>query len=82
MRDTLALEAKELYGSMKNARGTKIGELKPKADAVLRAAKKVLKTTIFNSARSEFCFYCYLFITTRLSPPIYCYPPLLLPVRR
>lgn len=54
MRHTLALEAKELYGSMKNARGTKIGELKSKADAALRAAKKVLKTTTFNGARSEF----------------------------
>jgi hypothetical protein len=34
MRDTLALEAKELYGSIKNATGTKIGELKAMADAV------------------------------------------------
>jgi hypothetical protein len=54
MRDTLALEAKELYGSMKNARETKIGELKAKADAALRATKKVLKTTTFNGARSDF----------------------------
>jgi hypothetical protein len=28
MRDPLATEAKELYGSMKNVEGTKIGELK------------------------------------------------------
>jgi hypothetical protein len=54
MRHTLALEAKELYGSMKNARGTKIGELKAKADAALRAAKKLLKTTTFTGARNEF----------------------------
>lgn len=54
MRHTLALEAKELYGSIQNTRSTKIGELKSKADAALRAAKKALKTTTFNNARSEF----------------------------
>ncbi|KAJ6098842.1 hypothetical protein N7467_000377 [Penicillium canescens] len=54
MRDILALEAKELYGSMKNARGTKIGEPKAKADTALRAAKKDLKTATFNGARNEF----------------------------
>lgn len=40
MRDSLAVEAKELHGSMKNAAGTKIGELKAKAEAALRVAKK------------------------------------------
>ncbi|CAG7936683.1 unnamed protein product [Penicillium nalgiovense] len=54
MRDTLAQEAKELYGSMKNASGTKIGELKAKADAALRAAKKNLKEATFTGARNEF----------------------------
>ncbi|OOQ83285.1 hypothetical protein PEBR_35308 [Penicillium brasilianum] len=52
--DDLLEKAKELYGSMKNTRGTKIGELKAKADAALRAAKKLLKTTTFNGARNEF----------------------------
>jgi hypothetical protein len=54
MRDTFVLEAKELYGSIKNARGTKIGELKAKVDLVLRVAKKFLKITTFNGARSNF----------------------------
>ncbi|KAI2791759.1 hypothetical protein POX_c04637 [Penicillium oxalicum] len=54
MRDSLAVEARELYGSMKNAAGTKIGELKSKAEAALRAAKKQLKEATFNSARNEF----------------------------
>jgi ElaB/YqjD/DUF883 family membrane-anchored ribosome-binding protein len=54
MRDTLAVEAKELYGSMKNAAGTKIGELKAKAETALRAAKKQLKKTTFDGARQEF----------------------------
>jgi hypothetical protein len=54
MRGTLALEAKELYGSMKNATGTKIGELKAMADAALRTAKKHLKEATFTGARNEF----------------------------
>ncbi|KAK5805852.1 hypothetical protein VI817_000110 [Penicillium citrinum] len=54
MRDALALEAKELYGSIKNAEGTKIGELKMKADATLRTAKKKLKESRFNGAREKF----------------------------
>lgn len=54
MRDSLAVEARELYGSMKNAAGTKIGELKAKADAALRAAKQQLKKTTFDGARTEF----------------------------
>ncbi|KAJ5111419.1 hypothetical protein N7532_001954 [Penicillium argentinense] len=54
MRDSLAMEAKELYGSIKNAEGTKIGELKMKADATLRAAKKKLKESNFTGAREKF----------------------------
>ena len=54
MRDTLAVEARELYGSMKNATDTKIGELKAKADAALRVAKKKLKEATFTGARNEF----------------------------
>jgi hypothetical protein len=54
MRDALAVEAKELYGSIKNAEGTKIGELKMKADATLRAAKKKIKESKFNGARENF----------------------------
>jgi len=54
MRDALAAEAKELYGSIKNAEGTKIGGLKMKADATLRAAKKKLKESRFNGAREKF----------------------------
>ncbi|KAJ5110122.1 hypothetical protein N7532_002767 [Penicillium argentinense] len=54
MRDSLALEARALYGSMKKASGTKIGELKAKAEAALRATKKKLKEAAFNGARSEF----------------------------
>ncbi|KAJ5745102.1 hypothetical protein N7520_010284 [Penicillium odoratum] len=37
--DDLAAEAKELYGSMNNAASTKLGELKNKADALLRTTK-------------------------------------------
>lgn len=54
MRDTLTREAKELYRSMKNVSGTKIGELKAKADTALRIAKKNLKEAIFTSARNKF----------------------------
>jgi hypothetical protein len=54
MRDTLAVEARELYRSMKNATGTKIGELKAKADAALRVAKKKLKEATFSGARNKF----------------------------
>jgi hypothetical protein len=54
MRDTLAVEARELYGSMKRATGTKIGELKANADAALRVAKKKLKEAIFTGARNDF----------------------------
>ncbi|KAE8397492.1 hypothetical protein BDV37DRAFT_291961 [Aspergillus pseudonomiae] len=54
LRDSLAAEAKELYGSSKNAAGTKIGELKAKADANLRCAKAKLKKEAFNAARGEF----------------------------
>lgn len=54
MRDTLTQETKELYGSIKNASGTKIGELKAKADATLRAAKKNLKEATFTSTRNKF----------------------------
>ncbi|KAJ5127951.1 hypothetical protein N7448_008730 [Penicillium atrosanguineum] len=54
MRDTLAVEARELYRSMKKATGTKIGELKANADAALRVAKKKLKEAIFTGARNDF----------------------------
>ncbi|KAE8383921.1 hypothetical protein BDV26DRAFT_287333 [Aspergillus bertholletiae] len=54
LRDSLAAEAKELYGSSKNAAGTKIGELKAKAEANLRCAKAKLKKEAFNAARGEF----------------------------
>lgn len=40
MRDTLIVEAKELYESSKNVKGIKISELKIKADSTLRTAKK------------------------------------------
>jgi hypothetical protein len=40
--------------SIKNAEGTKIGELKMKADATLRAVKKTIKEWNFNSARENF----------------------------
>lgn len=54
MRDTLAIEARELYRSIKKVASTKIGELKAKADATLRVAKKKLKEIIFTSARNNF----------------------------
>ncbi|KAG0161261.1 hypothetical protein PDIDSM_8795 [Penicillium digitatum] len=55
MRDSLAKEAKEMYGSMKNAAGTKIGELKAKTEAALRCAKaKLKKDTFEEGARGEF----------------------------
>ncbi|KAI2748661.1 hypothetical protein DTO012A8_9872 [Penicillium roqueforti] len=54
MRDSLAKEAKEMYGSMKNAAGTKIGELKAKTEAALRCAKAKLKKDTFEGARGEF----------------------------
>jgi ElaB/YqjD/DUF883 family membrane-anchored ribosome-binding protein len=54
MRDSLAREAKELYGSMKNAAGTKIGELKAKTEVALRCAKARLKKDTFDGARDEF----------------------------
>ncbi|KAE8334283.1 hypothetical protein BDV24DRAFT_173079 [Aspergillus arachidicola] len=54
LRDSLAAEAKELYGSSKNAAGTKIGELKAKAEANLRCAKAKLKKEALNAARGEF----------------------------
>lgn len=54
LRDSLAAEAKELYGSSKNAAGTKLGELKAKAEASLRCAKAKLKKATFNAARNQF----------------------------
>lgn len=54
LRDSLAAEAKELYGSSKNAAGTKLGELKAKAEASLRCAKAKLKKVTFNAARDQF----------------------------
>ncbi|KAJ5098773.1 hypothetical protein N7532_005774 [Penicillium argentinense] len=54
MRDSLAMEAKELYGSIKNAEGTKIGELKMKANTTLRAAKTKLQESNFTGAREKF----------------------------
>jgi hypothetical protein len=54
MRNAIAREAKEMYGSMKNAVGTKIGELKAKTEAALRCAKAKLKKDTFNGARGEF----------------------------
>ncbi|KAJ5313359.1 uncharacterized protein N7443_000243 [Penicillium atrosanguineum] len=54
MRDTLAMEARELYRSIKKAASTKIGELKAKADTTLRVAKKKLKETTFTGARDNF----------------------------
>lgn len=54
MRDSIAREAKELYGSMENAAGTKIGELKAKTEAALRCAKARLKKDTFDGARDEF----------------------------
>lgn len=53
IRENLAVEAKELYGSMKNAASTKIGELKAKAEATLRAAIKQLKKRAFDGARNK-----------------------------
>lgn len=53
-RDALAAETKELYGSITNAEGTKIGELKMKADATLRTTKKKLKESRFNDTREKF----------------------------
>ncbi|KAJ5406071.1 hypothetical protein N7465_007355 [Penicillium sp. CMV-2018d] len=53
MRDTLAMEARVLYRSIKKAAGTKIGELKAKADTTLRVAKKKLKETTFTGTRND-----------------------------
>ncbi|KAJ5661692.1 uncharacterized protein N7477_009308, partial [Penicillium maclennaniae] len=54
IRDTLAIEARELYRSIKKVASIKIGELKVKVDTTLRVAKKKLKEAIFAGARNEF----------------------------
>jgi hypothetical protein len=48
------VEARELYRSIKKVTSTKIGELKVKADATLRVAKKRLKEVTFTGARNDF----------------------------
>ncbi|KAJ5982359.1 hypothetical protein N7451_012459 [Penicillium sp. IBT 35674x] len=53
MRDALATEAKELYGSVSKAAGTKLGELKEKTDALLRTKKAKLKNGTFLAAREQ-----------------------------
>jgi hypothetical protein len=54
MRDALATEAKELYGSVSKAAGTKLGELKNKTDALLRTTKAKLKNGAFTAARDVY----------------------------
>ncbi|KAJ5993062.1 hypothetical protein N7451_008786 [Penicillium sp. IBT 35674x] len=54
MRDALATEAKELYGSLSKAAGTKLGELKDKTDALLRTKKAKLKNGTFIAAREVY----------------------------
>lgn len=54
MRDALATEAKELYGSLSKAAGTKLGELKGKTDALLRTKKAKLKNGTFIAAREVY----------------------------
>ncbi|KAJ6057049.1 hypothetical protein N7460_000323 [Penicillium canescens] len=49
MRDTLTREAKEMYGSLKNAAGSKIGELKVKTEAALREFFATIDTLEINS---------------------------------
>ena len=59
------MEAKELYRSMNNAAGIKIGELKAKAETALRAIKKQLKKTAFDGARNKFSAFLESFNPSR-----------------
>ncbi|KAL2847243.1 hypothetical protein BJY01DRAFT_212753 [Aspergillus pseudoustus] len=54
IRDQLSIDVRELYGTMKRAEGTELGNLKRKADDDLRCAKAKLKKMTFNAARDHF----------------------------
>ncbi|KAJ5799032.1 uncharacterized protein N7503_006537 [Penicillium pulvis] len=65
------MEAKELYGSLSKAAGTKLGELKDKTDTLLRTKKVTLKNGTFITAREVyFAIINTLEINKQLDPSL------------